>query len=308
MRLELGPAATPVTLLAAGGREIDIGAETRGLVEAVCALSDRVRLEVVEHEEPGPWPQHDDRRRARLPRDAGRVRADDARVRDRRGRPRRLGARRRRRCSASATLDADRRARRLRHPDLTALPAGRAAGDTLRPRVTSAVTARRDRGLGVPRRRRPPRRPRRARRSSSTTARPGPASVPERVFVERLLAAAAASGYVGRPVSRVHWTVWKHSIARTSCSTRTPALVHARAAGRRRGVRRPHAPRRRHRRDGRRPRRAARDPARLRHHALVHVLPRRARPPPGVHGRERPDARARRRAPTERSSRSCGST
>ena len=35
--LELGPTATPVTLLAAGGREIDTGFETRRLVEAVCA-------------------------------------------------------------------------------------------------------------------------------------------------------------------------------------------------------------------------------------------------------------------------------
>jgi alkyl hydroperoxide reductase subunit AhpF len=55
--LELGPTATPVTLLAAGGREIDSGAETRRLVEAVCAESDRVTLTVVEHEEPGPWPR-----------------------------------------------------------------------------------------------------------------------------------------------------------------------------------------------------------------------------------------------------------
>ncbi len=55
--LELGPAALPVTLLAAGGREVDTGAETLRLVEAVCALGDRIRLEVVEHEEPGPWPQ-----------------------------------------------------------------------------------------------------------------------------------------------------------------------------------------------------------------------------------------------------------
>ena len=55
--LELGPTATPVTLLAAGGREIDTGAETRRLVEAVCAESDRVTLTVVEHDEPGPWPR-----------------------------------------------------------------------------------------------------------------------------------------------------------------------------------------------------------------------------------------------------------
>lgn len=55
--LELGPTATPVTLLAAGGREIDTGAETRRLVEAVCAESDRVALTVVERDEPGPWPR-----------------------------------------------------------------------------------------------------------------------------------------------------------------------------------------------------------------------------------------------------------
>jgi alkyl hydroperoxide reductase subunit AhpF len=55
--LELGPTATPVTLLAAGGREIDTGAETRRLVEAVCAESDRVTLTVVEHDDPGPWPR-----------------------------------------------------------------------------------------------------------------------------------------------------------------------------------------------------------------------------------------------------------
>ena len=55
--LELGPTATPVTLLAAGGREIDTGAETRHVVESVCGLSDRVTLTVVEHDEPGPWPR-----------------------------------------------------------------------------------------------------------------------------------------------------------------------------------------------------------------------------------------------------------
>jgi alkyl hydroperoxide reductase subunit AhpF len=55
--LELGPAATPVTLLAAGGREVDPCEQTRVLVEAVCALSARVHLEVVEHERPGSWPQ-----------------------------------------------------------------------------------------------------------------------------------------------------------------------------------------------------------------------------------------------------------
>ena len=55
--LELGPTATPVTLLAAGGREIDSGAETQRLVEAVCGESDRVTLTVVEHDGPGPWPR-----------------------------------------------------------------------------------------------------------------------------------------------------------------------------------------------------------------------------------------------------------
>jgi len=55
--LELGPTPAPVTLLAAGGREIDTGAETRSLVEAVCEESDRLTLTVVEHDEPGPWPR-----------------------------------------------------------------------------------------------------------------------------------------------------------------------------------------------------------------------------------------------------------
>ena len=55
--LELGPTATPVTVLAAGGREIDTGAETRALVEDVCSLSERVTLELVEHDRPGPWPR-----------------------------------------------------------------------------------------------------------------------------------------------------------------------------------------------------------------------------------------------------------
>jgi alkyl hydroperoxide reductase subunit AhpF len=56
--LELGPSAAPVTLLAAGGREIDSGAITRELAEAVCGLrDDRVSLSVVEHDAPGPWPR-----------------------------------------------------------------------------------------------------------------------------------------------------------------------------------------------------------------------------------------------------------
>ena len=55
--LELGPTATPVTLLAAGGRELDTGAQTRAVLEEVCLLSGRVTLEIVEHDEPGPWPR-----------------------------------------------------------------------------------------------------------------------------------------------------------------------------------------------------------------------------------------------------------
>ena len=55
--LELGPTATPVTLLAAGGRELDTGTQTRAVLEDVCSLSDRITLEVVEHDEPGPWPR-----------------------------------------------------------------------------------------------------------------------------------------------------------------------------------------------------------------------------------------------------------
>ena len=55
--LELGPSAAPVTLLAAGGREVDTNAITQVIVEAVCALGDSVSLEVVEHDEPGPWPR-----------------------------------------------------------------------------------------------------------------------------------------------------------------------------------------------------------------------------------------------------------
>jgi alkyl hydroperoxide reductase subunit AhpF len=55
--LELGPTATPVTLLAAGGREIDTGAQTLAVLDDVCSLSDRVKLDIVEHDEAGPWPR-----------------------------------------------------------------------------------------------------------------------------------------------------------------------------------------------------------------------------------------------------------
>ena len=56
VRLDVGPVATPVALLAAGGREIDTNAEARALVEELCALSDRVTLELFEHEEAGAYP------------------------------------------------------------------------------------------------------------------------------------------------------------------------------------------------------------------------------------------------------------
>lgn len=55
--LELGPSATPVTLLAAGGREVDSLAETQAVVSAVSALSERVVLTVEDHHVTGPWPQ-----------------------------------------------------------------------------------------------------------------------------------------------------------------------------------------------------------------------------------------------------------
>lgn len=55
--LELGPTASPVTLLAVGGHEIDTGAQTRAVVEDVCSLSDRVTLDVHERDGPGPWPR-----------------------------------------------------------------------------------------------------------------------------------------------------------------------------------------------------------------------------------------------------------
>lgn len=56
LRLDLGPTETPVALLAAGGREIDPIAETRALVEDLAGLSERVRLEVAEHDTPGTYP------------------------------------------------------------------------------------------------------------------------------------------------------------------------------------------------------------------------------------------------------------
>jgi alkyl hydroperoxide reductase subunit AhpF len=53
--LELGPVAEPVTVIAAS-RELDFGAEARALAEAVAEVSPRVRLRVVERDDPGRYP------------------------------------------------------------------------------------------------------------------------------------------------------------------------------------------------------------------------------------------------------------
>lgn len=56
VRLDLGPVHTPVTLLVAGGHELDTCAEARTLVSAVATASERIQLEIVEHDEPGEYP------------------------------------------------------------------------------------------------------------------------------------------------------------------------------------------------------------------------------------------------------------
>jgi hypothetical protein len=56
VRLDLGPVHTPVTLLAAGGRELDACAEARTLVAEVAGLSPRIRLEIAERDDPGEYP------------------------------------------------------------------------------------------------------------------------------------------------------------------------------------------------------------------------------------------------------------
>ena len=56
LELELGRAATPVTVIA-GGRELDFGAETLSLLDSVAALSDRVLLTVSETDELGRYPR-----------------------------------------------------------------------------------------------------------------------------------------------------------------------------------------------------------------------------------------------------------
>jgi alkyl hydroperoxide reductase subunit AhpF len=53
--LELGPSSEAVTVIG-GRRELEPGGETRRLVQELDELSDRVRVRVVEHDEPGRYP------------------------------------------------------------------------------------------------------------------------------------------------------------------------------------------------------------------------------------------------------------
>jgi alkyl hydroperoxide reductase subunit AhpF len=55
LTLELGPAAEPVTVIT-GARELDFAAETRTLAEELTRLSPRVRLRVIDRDEPGRYP------------------------------------------------------------------------------------------------------------------------------------------------------------------------------------------------------------------------------------------------------------
>jgi alkyl hydroperoxide reductase subunit AhpF len=53
--LELGPSSEAVTVLS-GRRELDPAAEAQRLLEALAELSDRVRLDVIERDEPDRYP------------------------------------------------------------------------------------------------------------------------------------------------------------------------------------------------------------------------------------------------------------
>ena len=53
--LELGPSSEAVTVIG-GRRELEPGEETARLVRELVELSDRVRVRVVEHDEPGRYP------------------------------------------------------------------------------------------------------------------------------------------------------------------------------------------------------------------------------------------------------------
>ena len=106
-----------------------------------------------------------------------------------------------------------------------------------------------------------------------------------------------------RPQSRVHHTLGapvrrlrdvEDVLLRSQALVESfEAVVRAELPAGRRDLRRARPSRHRHRRDDRRLRRAGRGPAAVRDLGRVHVLPRRARPAPGLQRRERPHARLR---------------
>jgi alkyl hydroperoxide reductase subunit AhpF len=55
LALELGPSSEAVTVIG-GRRELEPGEQTTRLVHELVELSDRVRVRVVEHDEPGRYP------------------------------------------------------------------------------------------------------------------------------------------------------------------------------------------------------------------------------------------------------------
>jgi alkyl hydroperoxide reductase subunit AhpF len=55
LALELGPSSEAVTVIG-GRRELEPGEETIRLVQELVELSDRVRVRLVEHDEPGRYP------------------------------------------------------------------------------------------------------------------------------------------------------------------------------------------------------------------------------------------------------------
>ena len=153
------------------------------------SLSDRVDADGDRDDERGRWPKTTVGGGPRLPRAAVGLRADDPRRRDRRG-----GPGRRARCQpslarASRRARARRRPRGLRHADLTALPAGRAAGVPVRPRLTACLGGG-GRGDGVRGRRRPLRRRVRPGDRRRTTGSPGSVRFPSR----RSSSACSAAG------------------------------------------------------------------------------------------------------------------
>jgi alkyl hydroperoxide reductase subunit AhpF len=55
LALELGPSSEAVTVIG-GRRDLEPGEETTRLVQELAELSDRIRVRVVEHDEPGRYP------------------------------------------------------------------------------------------------------------------------------------------------------------------------------------------------------------------------------------------------------------